>query len=226
MNWIYFAVRVGCTLYLLYRLWNALFRQRLFGIWDRLLKAEPPAIQTAEKTKDLEQSDDDVLGKTHFVYLEGPEAAATIPLRSEDLPPSDFIGEEEELPRDAVEGTLSDVSSAVPPSEEELYEDAEQTPLDTEFSRGLTYDEISNAVGVLTTAVPDANNALAAARTIFNLKSTDLFEFFSMQVSNSTAVEKLLTDCLNSDGQPLRNRKPATAKISVFQWEVYVCFIV
>ena len=222
MNWIYFAVRIGCTLYLLYRLWDALFRQRLFGIWDRLLEVEPPATRTAEKTKGSEQSDDDVLGKTHLVYLEDPEVAATIPMRSEDLPPSDFISEEEEILGDAVEGTLSDVSSAAPPSEEELYEDAEQTPLDTEFSRGLTYDEISNAVGVLTTAAPDADNVLAAARTIFNLKNTDLFDFFTMQVSNSAAVEKLLTDCLNRDGQPLQNREPKTAKASVFQWEVYV----
>lgn len=98
MNWIYFVVRVGCTLYLLYRLWDALFRQRLFGIWDRLLEAEPSATRTAEKTKALEQTYDDVLGKTHLVYLEDPEAAATIPMRSEDLPPSDFIGEEEEIP--------------------------------------------------------------------------------------------------------------------------------
>lgn len=218
MNWIYFAVRIGCTLYLLYRLWDALFRQRLFGIWDRLLEAESPANRTTEKIKDSEQSDDDVLGKTHLVYLEDPEVAATIPMRSEDLPPSDFIGEEEEISGDAVEGTLSDVSSAAPPSEEELYEDAEQTPLDSEFSRGLTYDEISNAVGVLTTAAPDADNALAAARTIFNLKNTELFEFFTTQVSNTAAVERLLAECLDNTGQPLPTRKFAED----FQWERYI----
>lgn len=218
MNWIYFAVRVGCTLYLLYRLWDALFRQRLFGIWNRLLEAEPPATQTAEKTKDPELSDNDVLGKTHLVYLEDPEVAATIPMRSEDLPPSDFIGEEEEIPGDTVEGTLSDASSAAPPSEEELYEDAEQTPLDTEFSRGLTYDEISNAVGVLTTAAPDADKTLAAAHMIFNLKNTELFEFFTTQVSNTVAVERLLAECLDNTGQPLPTRK----FVEDFQWEIYV----
>lgn len=218
MNWIYFAVRIGCTLYLLYRLWDALFRQRLFGIWDRLLEAEPPATQTAENRKDSEQSDDDVLGKTHLVYLEDPEIAATIPMRSEDLPPSDFIGEEEEIPGDAVEGTLSDASSPAQPSEEELYEDAEPIPLDTEFSRGLTYDEISNAVGVLTTAAPDADKTFAAAQTISNLKNTDLFEFFTTQVSNTAAVERLLAECLDNTGQPLPTRK----FVGDFQWEKYV----
>ena len=218
MNWIYFAVRVGCALYLLYRLWNALFRQRLFGIWDRLLEAEPPATQTAEKTKDPELSDDDVLGKTHLVYLEDPEAAATIPLRSEDLPPSDFIGEGEDILTDAVEDTLSNTSAITPPNDEELYEDAEPIPLDTEFSRGLTYDEISNAVGVLTTAAPDTDKAFAAASTIFSLRNTELFEFFTTQVSNTATVEELLTDCLDNDGQPLQTRK----FVEDFQWERYV----
>lgn len=218
MNWIYLAVRIGCTLYLLYRLWDALFRQRLFGIWDRLLEAEPPATQTAENTKDSELSEDDVLGKTHLVYLEDPEIAATIPMRSEDLPPSDFIGEEEEIPGDAVEGTLSDASSPAQPSEEELYEDAEQTPLDTEFSRGLTYDEISNAVGVLKQATEDVDKTLAAARTIFDLQSTELFEFFTTQVSNTAAVERLLAECLDNTGQTLPTRK----FVEDFQWERYV----
>ena len=220
MNWIYFAVRVGCTLYLLYRLWDALFRQRLFGIWDCLLEAEPPATQTAEKTKDPELSDDDVLGKTHLVYLEDPEAAATIPMRSEDLPPSDFIGEEEDILTDAVEGILSDASLAAPPSDEELYEDAEPIPLDTEFSRGLTYDEISNAVGVLTTAAPDADKTFAAAQTIFNLKNTDLFEFFTMQVSDTEAIDKLLEE--HFDGNNHLQHKIRKTDISDFHWERYV----
>ena len=224
MNWIYFAVRIGCTLYLLYQLWDALFRQRLFGIWDRLLEAEPSATRTAEKTKAPEQSDDDVLGKTHLVYLEDPEVAATIPMRSEDLPPSDFIGEEEEIPGDAVEGTLSDASSAAPPSEEELYEDAEQMPLDTEFSRGLTYDEISNAVGVLKQATADTNKTLAAAHTIFKLKNTDVFEFFTTQVSNTTAVERLLAECLDNENQsqPSTFAKRKNVDMENFRWEQYI----
>ena len=223
-EWFYFTVRVGCTLYLLYRLWDALFRQRLFGIWDRLLEAEPPAAQTAEKTKVPEQSDGDVLGKTHLVYLEDPEAAATTPMRSEDLPSSDFIGEEEEIPEDAVEDALSDASSAAPPSEEELYEDAEQTPLDTEFSRGLTYDEISNAVGVLKTATADADKALAAARTIFNLKNTDLFEFFMTQVSNAEAIDKLLAESLDGNGLPLSPKCSTSVNpnLADFNWDHFV----
>ncbi len=222
MEWLYLIVKVGCTLYLLYRLWEALFRHRLFGIWERLFKATLSTDRKAEHPKDSEVPDDEVLGKTHIVYLEDPEVAATIPVRSENLPPSDFIGEEEDIPADAVEHTLSEASSTTLPGEEELYEDAEPAPPDEEFSRGLTYDEISNAVGILTTAAPDVDNALAAARTIFDLKNTDLFEFFTTQVSNSVAIEKLLTDCLNSDGQPLQNRKSETVEISGFRWEVYV----
>lgn len=222
MNWIYFTVRVGCTLYLLSRLWNALFRQRLFGIWDRLLYVQQPVVQDAEKGKLSEQLDDEVLGKTHLVYLEDPEAAATIPLRSEELPPSDFIGEEEDILTGAVEDTLSDTSLVSPPSDEELYEDAEQTPLDMEFSRGLTYDEISNAVRVLKTEAADVDKTLAAARTIFNLKNTDLFEFFTTQVSNAEAIDKLLAESLNKKGQPRQYRKIQDISILDFYWDQFV----
>ncbi len=221
MEWLYFTVKVGCTLYLLYRLWEALFRRRLFGIWERLFKATPPTDRKAEHSKDSEVPDDEVLGKTHVVYLEDPEVAATIPVRSEDLPPSDFIGEEEEIPADAVEHTLSEASSTTLPGEEELYEDAEPAPPDEEFSRGLTYDEISNAVGVLTTAAPDVDNALVAARTIFDLKNTDLFEFFTTQISNAETIEKLFETCLDEKDQPQRYNTQK-ADVSDFQWEKYI----
>ncbi|WP_304719858.1 DUF4122 family protein [uncultured Alistipes sp.] len=221
MEWLYFTVKVGCTLYLLYRLWETLFRHRLFGIWERLFKATPPTDRKAEHPKDSEVPDDEVLGKTHVVYLEDPVIAATIPVRSEDLPPSDFIGEEEEISADAVEHTLSEASSTALPGEEELYEDAEPAPPDEEFSRGLTYDEISNAVGVLTTAAPDVDNALAAARTIFDLKNTDLFEFFTTQVSNAETIEKLFETCLDEKDQPQRHNTQK-ADVSDFQWERYV----
>lgn len=222
MNWIYFAVRIGCTLYLLYRLWDALFRQRLFGIWNHLFDMRQAVIHDIEKLPD--QSYDDVLGKTHLVYLEDPEAAATVPMRSEDLPPSDFIGEEEEIPTDAVEDTLSDASVMTPPSAEELYEDTERAPLDTEFSRGLTYDEISNAVGVLKTATTDVDKTLAAARTIFNLKNTDLFEFFTTQVSNAEAIDKLLADSLDDNGLPLSPKRSSSANpnLADFNWDHFV----
>ena len=223
MNGIYLVVKIGCMLYVLYRLWMMLFRYRMFGLWNLLFNENKPMALADEPSESTDRRVDDVLGETHVVYLEAPEVAtAATPVRSEELLPSDFIGEEEEISEDAVANTLSDTSSAAPPSEDELYEDAEQTPLDTEFSRGLTYDEISNAVGVLKTATADIDKTLAAARTIFNLKNTDLFEFFTTQVSNAEPVEKLLAECLDDNGQPLQNRKSATLYVTDFQWEQYV----
>ena len=213
------VVRIGCMLYVLYRLWMMLFRYRMFGIWSLLFNINKPMALADEPAERTDRRTDDVIGKTHVVYLEAPHAAAAaVPVRIEELPPSDFLDEEEEIPEDAVANTLSDTSSAAPPSEDELYEDAEQTPLDTEFSRGLTYDEISNAVGVLTTAASDADKTFAAAQTISNLKNTDLFEFFTTQVSNTAAVERLLAECLDNTGQPLPTRK----FVEDFQWERYV----
>lgn len=223
MNGIYFIVRIGCMLYVLYRLWMILFRYRMFGIWNLLFNVNKPMALADEPAERTDRRMDDVLGKTHIVYLEAPADFTTaVPVRSEELPPSDFIGEEEEILTDAVEDTLSNTSAITLPSDEELYEDAEQTPLDTEFSRGLTYDEISNAVGVLKTATADVDKTLAAARTIFNLKSTELFEFFTTQVSNAESVERLLAESLGGKGLPLLKRETSIDYIIGFQLDRYI----
>ncbi len=225
MKAIYLVVRIGCMLYVLYRLWMVLFRYGMFGIWGRLVNRADAAAWAIEPEKADGHRTEDVIGQTHVVYIEAPyAAAAAVPVRSEELPPSDFLGEEEEIPEDAVANTLSDTSSTAPPNEEELYEDAAQTPLDTEFSRGLTYDEISNVVGVLKTTPADVDRTLAAARTIFNLKNTDLFEFFTTQADNTAAVENLLNGYLDANGEcrPDRMPKGRDTGTPAFQWDRYV----
>ena len=225
MKAIYLVVRIGCMLYVLYRLWMVLFRYGMFGIWGRLVNRADAAAWAIEPEKADGHRTEDVIGQTHVVYIEAPYSApAAVPVRSEELPPSDFLGEEEEIPEDAVANTLSDTSSTAPPNEEELYEDAAQTPLDTEFSRGLTYDEISNVVGVLKTTPADVDRTLAAARTIFNLKNPDLFEFFTPQADNTAAVENLLNGYLDANGEcrPDRMPKGRDTGTPAFQWDRYV----
>lgn len=221
VSWFYFAIKIGCIAYLLYRLWVLLFRYQLFGFWDRVLPQKTPPIQKAKASPI--NSDEDVLGRTTVVYLDDPDLAATVPEHSEELPPSDFIGEEKDITPEEVEDTLLTKQPYVP-SEEELYEDEERQPLDTEFSRGLTFEEITNVVNVLSTKTGNDEQMIEAARTIFDVQHTDLFQFFTTQVSNADAVEKLLTECLDNEGRPLPQRPPKThrAQIENFSWERYV----
>lgn len=219
VSWFYFAIKIGCIVYLLYRLWIVFFRYRLFGIWDRVLPQKTPPIQKAKAS--WINSDEDVLGRTTVVYLDDPDLAATVPKHSEELPPSDFLGEEKDITPEEVEDTLSTEHPYVP-SEEELYEDEERQPLDTEFSRGMTFEEITNVVNVLSTKTGNDEQMIEAARTIFDVQHTDLFQFFTTQVCNADAVEKLLTECLDNDGQPLKHCRSKSSNIDHFSWDKYI----
>jgi hypothetical protein len=153
----------------------------------------------------------DVVGKTTAVYLEDPELAAKTPAYTEKLEPSDFMGEEPDIPDEEVESALSpwpETPEEIQAARERFEETDDLAPgLDPDFSSGLTYEEMSNAVGVLTVATDNEKQIIEAARTIHRLRDTDLFEFITHQVSNLENVERLINDCLDDDGTPLTVRK-------------------
>lgn len=223
-EWFYFAVKAACFAYLAWRLWNALFRRQLFGIWARLFELQQRQ-NDRNSISPKETSEVSVLGRTNFVYLEASAEAAIVPERSEELPRNDLTNEEPDVDADDVESSLANDAEAMPPSEEELYDDEhEAVPLDAEFSRGMTFNEIANAVEVLSTTTEDRAKTLAAAQTIFNLKNTELFEFFTTQVSNIAAVDRLFAECFddNYDWQLLHSQKDKNINIVNFQWKQYV----
>lgn len=217
-EWFYCAVKAACFAYLAWCLWNALFHRQLFGIWARLFELQQRQ-NDRDSISSKETSEVSVLGRTNFIYLEAPAQATVVPERSEELPRNDLTNEEPDVDANDVESSLAHDAEAMPPSEEELYDDEHETvPLDAEFSRGMTFNEIANAVEVLSTTTEDRAKTLAAAQTIFNLKNTELFEFFTTQVSNTAAVDRLLAECLDNTGQPLS----VLRSVSDFQWERYV----
>lgn len=209
--YLHFAVKLTVCVYILYRIWIVLFNKRLFGLWGRIPVRPKIEIPKAAIKVVAEKENTDVVGKTTIVYLEDPELAAKVPAHSEKLEPTDFIGEEPEISEDEVESNLS--PKGVSP--EELLEEQERFEvmddpapgLDPDFSTGLTYEEMANAIGVLTISTDNEQQIIDAAKTIHSIKDTDLFEFFTHQVSNLDNVEKLMSDCLDNDGTPLAVRK-------------------
>lgn len=210
-TYLYFTVRLLVCGYVLYKLWTILFKEKLFGLWDRI-PARPKKVNPEPAIPVVKSSDNtDVVGKTTIVYLEDPELAAKVPARSEKLEPSDFIGEEPNISEDEVESELS----AQPPTPEELLDEQERFEvmddlapgLDPDFSTGLTFDELSNAVEVFTVQTDNEKKIIEAAKTIHTIKDTDLYEFFINQVSNQDNVESLMRDCLDEVGNPLPKRR-------------------
>jgi len=210
-TYIHFTVKVVVCGYVFYRVWIILFKERLFGFWDKIPVRPPKGTPEPEMAIVTERKVNDVVGKTMIIYLDDPEQAAKVPVQSEKLEPSDFIGEEDDISDDDVESDLS--KKALTP--EEMQEEQERfdaqedlaPELDPDFSTGLTFEQMENAVGVLTISTDNEQKIIEAATTIHRIKDTDLFEFFTNQVSNLDNVEKLMNDCLDDNGSPLPERK-------------------
>jgi len=226
--YIHFTVRLLVCGYILYKIWILLFRERLFNVWDKIPVRQQKDSPEPEMTVVEEKSLSDVVGKTTVIYLEDPEIAAKVPTHSEKLEPSDFLGEEPDISGDDVKTDLS--SNPVTP--EELQEEQEQFEdtdiiapgLDPDFSSGLTFEQMESAVGVLTVPTDDEQQIINAAQIIYSIKDTDLYEFFTNQVSNQDNVEKLMSDCLDEDGEPLavRKSKRKVENIRIFDLGKYV----
>lgn len=63
-------------------------------------------LQDEVKLSLMKENSNEVIGKSMFVYIEDQGIARNAPAHSESLPPSDFIGEEEDIHPDEVETNL------------------------------------------------------------------------------------------------------------------------
>lgn len=149
--------------------------------------------------------------------------AEPVPVRSEPLEKSDYLGPEPEIASDDVEAHL------LPPEERELQEEERYEPLpgvdpapETEFSTGMTFEQMANAVGVVTAAVDDEEKVLEAAQTIYNLRHTDLFRLLTTEAGNAGMVERLLAEYLDGEGNPLPQRRKTTVQERSFDWNKYL----
>lgn len=224
-NYIYLFVRLAAAGYLIYNLWNLLFVENLYGVWDKIpLRTAHPkpkpqpivAVQTAT---------DGVVGKTNIVYLEDPELAATVPTRSDKLEPGDYIGEEEDIFDDEVEAELTPEQAREILSDDELYESqGVNGEPDPDFSSALTFNQIGNVVNVLTQGTDDDAKAMEAAQAIYQIRHTEMFLFLTTQISNSNMVEQLLSECLDDSGRPLPKRKsrPKPPSVASFDMNKFV----
>ena len=107
-TYFYFSVKTVCCGYLFYRLWIFLFRQRIYGLWEDMVKYLPKKKEKPTEPVTASKDDDnEVIGKTNIVYLEDPEIACKVPARSEPLPPAEEMEEEEDIAADDVESTFT-----------------------------------------------------------------------------------------------------------------------
>lgn len=167
-------------------------------------------LQDDVKLSSVKEDSNEVIGKSKFVYLEDPEIARNVPAHSEPLPPSDFIGEEEDFHPDEVETNLmSEKTDRNVLSEAEIQElmaPVESEP-DPDFSTALTFEQLGNVAEVLMSGSGDEEKNVWAAEILYQVKDTDLYNFFANEVSTKEEIERLFRECLDEKGQPLSARK-------------------
>lgn len=219
----YMIVRAVVAAYVLYRLYIVVYKKQLYGVWEYLPALREYPLQREQQKKSEKEkprpivkveSSPSVIGKTTVVYLDAPATATVTPTFTVQLETTGYMGEEEDVSPDEVESELTPPSEKVL-AKDEYYErlDENAPGEDPEFSTGLTYQQLSQAVDVLSS--PSLENkkdeeVMEVARTLYAIRGTDMFQFFASQVGNMAMVEQILEECLDGDGQPLSKRKKKT----------------
>ena len=136
---------------------------------------------------------------------------------------TDYIGEDEEIREE-------DVECLLPLEEMELLR-KEQEELDSALpeteviTQAVTLEEFSLVGDVLMRvngADQDADKRSSAARTLFAIRNTSLFDLFISQVGNEEAVNKLLEENLDEDGNPRPLKKGGKRNNGGVDWRELV----
>lgn len=203
------------------------YKARLKKADEWIAKAESESREIRqEKKAGIPQSppvdDNDVIGKTKIVYLEDPEVARKTPTRSEPLK-KEPIEEDEDINPDDVKDESVPQKGLTEAERQELMSNNESIP-DPDFSRALTFDELNNVADVLMSGTDDKKKIRNAAETLYHLQDTDLFKFFSTELSTQNQLEKLLKENLNptqkeSNGKDMAQQSVEQAGID---WNKYM----
>ncbi len=176
--------------------------EKLAKRYDDKPEDEPPQLLIDEKPKPKIKPvafDDpnEVMGKSNIIYYEDPEVARKTPIRSLEL-------KEVELPVD--EGIKSEDVEDNFVQRERLSEDdmqelmsSESIP-DPEFSEACTFEQLGNVADVLLNKTTDKDKVITVAETLYMLKDSDIYHFFSTSVSMEKQVDKLIRDNLDTSG--------------------------
>ena len=101
---VYLSIRLGCTAYLLYKVWEQ--KKRIGKICDLLYTPRKKPEMEKDHHRNPENAAD-VMGATRFVYLDENAGKTVAPYMSQQLEMgSDLIGKDEDIPEDEVECKL------------------------------------------------------------------------------------------------------------------------
>lgn len=210
---IHFTIKLAIVVWVLYKVWLLLFRDRLFGLWDRLLTPKAPQ-QPAPVAKAATVADPvSIMGPSKRVILADPrKPAEPQPVATTDLEPTGFIGEEQPPSPDEIEAPeppyipSDDELDIPPPDDNEL------------FSSGVSFDDLDNVFDVLKNGSRDETRLVKAAKTAYDIQNTEIMEMLVSEVCREADIVRLIEGYLDTDGFPL----PRRSSIADFRIEDYL----
>ena len=242
-TYVYLTVKIICAVYILTRLWLLLFRRKADGLWDRLYrwariirikmwrlhKRRMAAHVEREKRRNVRNPKKkeapviapsthcEVIGKTKSVYILDSKKAKE-PVRSEPMPESDFIGEDDDISADDVDDILE------PMEDEDLQELMEPglSEADPDFSQAMTYDDINNMVAVASGVNKDEDDTIRAVETLYSIRQSDIYEFILSESDNKDRIERLMNERFDEKEAPNKHFEQLEAHTSGFDWSQYV----
>ncbi len=187
--------------------------EKLAKRYDDKPKDEPPQLLIDEnpkpKIKPVAFDDpNEVMGKSNIIYYEDPEVARKTPTRSLELKEAELPVDEDINPEDVEDYCVQQKRLSKDDMQELM--SSESIP-DPEFSGACTFEELGNVADVLLNKTndkdKDKDKVIDAAETLYMLKDSDIYHFFSTSVSMEKQMAKLMKDNLDVSGRPLNGKQ-------------------
>lgn len=205
--WLYLAVRIACCIYIIYKVWG--WEKKIREICGLLFI--PQAASGAEgNTAVTDAPVPDVIGSTRYVYLDKDAGRTVAPVLSEPMEtvPAEEAETDGELLPEEVEYDLPMETLKII-GEEQKALDALPREAEAVTTEPVSLNDLILAGDVLMGIDKDGQDTekqLRAARTLYRIQGTDLYDILVSQVENAETVSALIDQYLDENGEP-RERK-------------------
>jgi hypothetical protein len=180
-NLVYLIVKSLSIVYLLSKVYRFLSGKRIREFWHFLTPDTPAKPGTVSHS---------IVGKSQTVYLEETQVKVPELLFSENL--------KKEEPQDEEDNLLEMLLS-----EEERFISLDVDSDNEIVSTGMTCEQISEALDVVQGRQTDDAGRQAAARILYEVEGSDLFNFLTAQAENEAIVERLIKENLDNRGETI-----------------------
>lgn len=205
VQYIYIIVRFAVIFWALFRLWHWLHHGPITKLWAKIPvrspKPEPEPEPEPEKISLPRKAKKSVVGVTHAIILEDPRSATPPVVASEELEQTGYIGKDEDISAEDIETDYQPAEMPPKPSDDELYGDEGAYAPDPALSSGMSFEQIGDAVNVLTTEGADEQRMARTAKTVYDLQNTPIYEFMTKEVCSAERLENLVKSFIDDQGE-------------------------